>query len=283
MTEGGKLSVWDLPSGRTVRTIDVPGLQPATLLRFSDDGRLLAVAAHGLPDPATGRSGYGLKVIEWATGTVRFEVPTAALHAAAVAFAPDGRTLAVGWADGTVPLFDLDAPPFSPPAEPMPADRAWEALATGSARAGWAAVRALAARPAEAVALVRERVKPARRPADPKPGEVAALVAALDAPKFADRERAGRALVALGRQVEPAVRAAAAAGSAEARRRAEEVLAALGRPPVAVPAEARAVEVLERAGTADARALLAELAAGHPDAPLTADAKAAVARLAAGP
>jgi hypothetical protein len=66
--------------------------------------------------------------------------------------------------------------------------------------------------------------------------------------------------------------------SAEAGRRAEGLLARLswdGRDPVA----ARAVEVLERAGTAAARALLETLALGNPAARQTRDAKESVDRL----
>src|SRR5262249_7865370 len=74
------------------------------------------------------------------------------------------------------------------------------------------------------------------------------------------------------------VRALAASPSAEARRRLEKVLAHLDS--LAVPPEqlgpVRAVEVLERAATPEARELLETLARGKPDAVLTREARAAL-------
>ena len=68
--------------------------------------------------------------------------------------------------------------------------------------------------------------------------------------------------------------------SAEMRRRINELLAA---PLPALQGEAlrelRAVEILERIANADARALLAALAAGAPEARLTREAKLSRARL----
>src|SRR5205085_2720286 len=108
------------------------------------------------------------------------------------------------------------------------------------------------------------------------------LIDALDAPAFVDREAAQAELERLGSAVEPALAyAAREATSAEVRKRAGVLLGKLDRPTLAGEPlrQARAVEVLERAGTADARKVLARLAAGAPGAALTRDASAALRRL----
>jgi RNA polymerase sigma factor (sigma-70 family) len=93
---------------------------------------------------------------------------------------------------------------------------------------------------------------------------------------------AERQLGKLEELAEPALRKAAAdSASAEVRRRAETLLTKLE---TAVPAAGtvqalRAVEVLERIGTPEARQLLQTLAAGAPEALPTREAKGALERL----
>jgi hypothetical protein len=67
----------------------------------------------------------------------------------------------------------------------------------------------------------------------------------------------------------------------ETRRRVERLLAALAEPALSPKrlAALRGLEVLERSGTAEARALLKQLAEGLPDAQLTRDAKASLKRM----
>ena len=137
----------------------------------------------------------------------------------------------------------------------------------------------LADHPAEAVAVLRDRLKPAKA-ADAT--TVRALVAKLDAAEFAEREAASKALRNLGEAAVPALRQALKGElSAEQRRLVEEVLAAVTAPAVLAGdslREVRVIDVLERAATPDARKLLAELAAGNSEARLTKEAAAASAR-----
>jgi hypothetical protein len=67
----------------------------------------------------------------------------------------------------------------------------------------------------------------------------------------------------------------------EKKRRLEELLKALapGGPNPELVRPARALEVLERVGTPQARRLLRALAKGNPGARLTADAQSALKRL----
>jgi hypothetical protein len=110
------------------------------------------------------------------------------------------------------------------------------------------------------------------------------LLADLDGDSFERRKAAVKRLKELGLQAEPALRAALGEKpSAEQRRRIEEVLAAL--PPAPQPPSAeelrqlRALIVLERIGSPEARRLLEEVAKGPESALLTRQARAALACL----
>ena len=110
------------------------------------------------------------------------------------------------------------------------------------------------------------------------------LVAKLDHDKFARREEAGRELARLGPQAGPALRRALADAktSRDARSRIEALLKALDQWLVTdreTLRGLRAVWVLERIGSPEARAILKRLAGGAPEARLTKAAKSALGRL----
>src|SRR5262249_42200886 len=152
--------------------------------------------------------------------------------------------------------------------------RHWGAL-TADPPAAWEAIRTLSARPAQAVPWLSRRLSPA---AAPDPTAVKRLLAGLDAERFEDRERATKELAKLGEGAAPALREAAeGAASPEVRRRARELLDKAGESSGEQLRLVRAVEVLERCGTAEAKSLLERLAGGA-GARLTREAKAALAR-----
>jgi hypothetical protein len=104
---------------------------------------------------------------------------------------------------------------------------------------------------------------------------IAKLVEGLSAPAFADRERAVGEIEALGDTAKPGLeQAIKGALPAEGRRRVQTLLDALRSP--ALTGERlrqwRALAVLERIGSADADALLKELAGGWSESRLTRDA-----------
>ena len=101
-------------------------------------------------------------MIEWATGTPRFEWPAGGVVQAAE-FSPDGTTLAVGWHDTSVLFFDVTGAADPKPWEQSPTDppKLGAKVASAAGADGWAAVRELIARPAVAVPLLKEKVKPA--------------------------------------------------------------------------------------------------------------------------
>jgi hypothetical protein len=201
--------------------------------------------------------------------------------ASSLAVTPDGTRAVTGHIDTTALVWDLPPPPRRARAL---SDRelaaAWEDLAGGDAGNSYAAVWALADAAGDAVPFFRERLKPVRSVTDET---VNAIVRRLDSAEFAEREVAGRALRDLGDAAVPALREALKGElSAEQRQRVETVVRdadAAVLPPGGRLRAVRAVAALERVGSAEARALLAEWADGLASARLTREAKAALARM----
>jgi hypothetical protein len=196
-----------------------------------------------------------------------------------VAFAPDGRTLASGGADGSILIWDVAAHLPQPVAlTAAEVDRCWATLASADAVDAFRAMTKLAGDPA-ALAKVRGRVKPAVAVSN---DDLVKWVRDLDSGQFNVRQRAAIALGRAGRQAEAVLREAAEKGpSAEVRRQAATLLATVTSADLTGDplANVRAVELLEWWGTAEARAVLAELAKGAAGAESTRAAAAALKRL----
>jgi HEAT repeat protein len=127
--------------------------------------------------------------------------------------------------------------------------------------------------------LLQARLAPAK-PADPK--RVARLIAVLDDGQFRVREEATKELTELGDQARAVLRKALAGNpTVEAKQRLVRLLerVEIPLPPSELLRQVRAVEVLERVGTPEARELLRRLASGAPEARLTREATATLARL----
>jgi WD40 repeat protein len=270
---GRSLAVYDLSEDGDPLVLDTGQVG---LAAFSADGRYLATAG---PDD--------LRLWELAGGREVLRCPRPEpfrsvfriAFASSLAFAPDGRSLVTGLPDSTVLLWDL-APPRSPDARGLAA--LWSDLATDGPR-GHAAAWALSQAQADKViALLRERLPPARA-IDEK--RLQRLLRDLDSDEFAVRQAALRELQAVRDDVRPALRQALAGKpSPEARKQLEQLVSG---PAVVCSGEAlrgvRAVEVLERLGTPEGRQLLEELANGAAEARLTQEAKAVLRRAAQQP
>ncbi len=232
-------------------------------MAFSPDGRLLAVIDHS----------DRLTVIELATDTARLSMEAGSLHT--LAFSPcGGRLASVAW--GTAFIWDLTGREWPRHATRPPSAADWAALASRKSADAWPAMTRLVCCPAEAMALLRKRLRPA-------PGEgidddaLRRHIAALGHDDFETRERA---LSALSRCQTSRLEAAMEKESdLEIRSRLARLLERIPRPTGDALRSIRTVEVLERMRTPEARRLLRELAGGNPDARLTAEAKAALSRL----
>jgi RNA polymerase sigma factor (sigma-70 family) len=271
------LHLWELATGKERLTISCTAPRPFSHVAFAPDGRTLATA-HG--DGA-------IQLWDVDTGEELLRRTAAQAPVSCLAFAPDARSLATGHADGSILVWGLTGagkatagPARQPDARQL--ERWWADLAGDDARRAHAAIRDLAAVPEPAVRLFRDRLRPvAEGPSDRLRG----LIADLDRPEFERREAAAKQLTALGERAGPALREALHAGpSAEQRRRIRRLLDALdGAPSGEAVRPLRAVEVLERLGSGEARAVLETLATGVPGARLTRDAQASLKRLARRP
>jgi RNA polymerase sigma factor (sigma-70 family) len=269
-----RISIWETATGRQVDGLPVA----AGLVGFTPDSRGLLVAdmtGVGIWDLAT------RKRIVWHTAHAAVRSDFSNSFVSCWDVTRDGRTVATGHPDGTILLWDISDATRRPAAPDLSAadlDRHWQALAGEDATAAYTAVRELAARPEQAVPLLRDRLKPVEGN-----DAVRALIAKLDAPAFSDREAAAKELSRLGDAAVPDLKQALAGSpSAEQKERIERLLSAAdARFPESGDRlrAVRAVGVLEWIGTSEARALLRELAAGVDRARLTREAKAAAERL----
>ncbi|HZU37272.1 MAG TPA: hypothetical protein VFA18_15220, partial [Gemmataceae bacterium] len=269
------ISVRELDSEREV--VHLP-TELAPRLAFSPDGRFLVTTgpdALRLWELATGKEVAHYETGHLAAGDVES-------FAEALAFAPDGRTVATGLRDTTILLWDM-APGIARRKAAttwtdQKLDRLWTDLAGPDAarafRAGWTMTDAAD----QAVTFLKAHAQPA--PA-PDLDRLRKRIADLDSRRFATRTAAAKELAQLGDVARPALEAALKQGpSPEARRQIEALLNARPRPLSDTDLRLlRATAILERIGSPEARRLLARLAGGAPGARLTREAKAALARL----
>lgn len=274
----GNVRLWDVP--RETNLFQIPAHRDGVhSLAFSPDGKTLA----------TGGRDHVVRLWEVATGKERraFAGSPGLIHS--VAFSPDGRTLASGnHGDTTVLLWDVTGlrvngrwPGLQLPAREVEA--LWADLGSHEAARGYRAVWRLMAAPAQAVPLLRERLRP-----QPKVDKamVDRLIADLDSNRFPVREKAQQELEKLGRTAEPALqRVLNEQPSLEVRRRVEELLEKLSgwvRAPDRLQT-IRGVEVLEHIATPEARDALEKLSKQTEDGTLAQNADESLKRLARPP
>jgi hypothetical protein len=205
-----------------------------------------------------------------------------------LAFTPDGKRLASASSDTTALIWDISRL-VPAPAKARLGDaqltRLWAELLSPKAETAARAIRELVRADDQTVAYLSKYL-----PASPIPeAKIKALVAQLDSPRFAVREKASQQLLQMSILAEPIlVKAAKNPASQEASDRIEALLAKLEKMKTKGPEilsgeplrEWRAVEVLERIDTPAATCLLQRLATGTPDFVLKREACAAMQRLA---
>ena len=263
---------WDVTTGKEDESKRWRLPRPGPLA-FSSDGKRLAAAADD-----------EIRIRNLETAKEEFVFDPQADRLTSLAFTPNRKALASATINGSVTLWDtsnakpLDAP--RPPTEQLM--KAWWAeLAGNDMLVVHRSIWGLIAHPVAAVSYIGERTEPAKGPGRER---IQRWLLDLDNDRFAVREEATKELQKTGPVVVATLKKHLATKlSPEARERVEKLIDKLLVEPLPA-AEIRAsrlVEVLERIGTADARAVLERLKTGDPDATLTMQAKAALARLSA--
>jgi WD40 repeat protein len=264
--------LWDLATNKQ-RFIFEGHKDKVRSVAFSCDGRTLA----------SGSYDGSVRLWEVAGGQERLLVSGHKAGVRSVVFSPDGTCIASGSSDRTVRLAEVlglvleGKEPKSPLSE-KELEALWADLGGKDAVKGFRTVEIMTTVPEQTVSLLSTRLKPA---ASADANQVAKLISDLDSDDFDVREKAMKKLEKLGAVARPALEKAVAEGSVEVRRRAQELLDKL-KGSLATPErlqQVRAVEVLERVGTPEAKRLLETLAKGPADSELTAESKASLARL----
>ena len=313
--DNGAVQIWDTRTWREGPTFQGAGsgIWPVAV---SPDGRTVAVAQWqggtvGLYETATGQirdsfdgaggggwavgfAGDGCSALAVGAGGVtlwdlwsgkKATIKTATVLSS-VACSADGRVLVAGDANGSVHVWDIrdlrkELRAKETTLAPRKLDDHWAALADADGEKALRSVRALAAAHKQSVVLLRERIKPPMV-VQTDAAEVEKLVARLDDDDFEAREKASSELEKRGPAIAPVLRGLLTkTKSAEVRRRLTMLLNQWAKAPLTAEdlRAFRAVEVLEAAGTAEARQLLKSFADNAAESVLTREAKATLARM----
>jgi WD40 repeat protein len=281
--DGAKtLRLWEVASGKIRFHIPADKGQ-SYRFQFSPNGRYLALPVISKTEtdhPVRKGENEVVRLFDLLTGCLVHEFKEQGGRIWGLAFSPDGKLFASGGEAGNVIVWDVNEvlakkAVDSPTLTARQLDKLWEDLGGADARIAFQAVGTLALSPKDSVPFLKEHIR-AVAPADK--ARCDRLLADMESEDFELREKAARELLKLGDGIRPALRKTLAnMPSMEMRRRIELLLSELN---TSLPIrERRSVEVLEYAGTEEARGLLEELAKGVPEAPLTEEAKAGLERI----
>jgi WD40 repeat protein len=302
-----KLRLWDRATGAEVKKVDAVG---EWLLEFAADGRSFVMGGNSVRIIETATSGERLRLRPIASASALAYSPDNRLLACGcgdgrvvvfdaatgekvaqwrgrlgavegLAFSRDGRLLASGGVNGLILVWrlpDVKAAPVALKAEQ--AAGLWRTLLSSKdTSAAHRAMIELAAVPAQAIPLIGERFRDARKRLSAQ--QLAHLVAELDDDAFKVRQRAERALAEAGPDAADLLRKALANDpSPEMKRRIKGLLDRLDKSGDTEPLRAlRAIEVLERIGTKQARDALRELGRKSVSTELHEEIEASLRRL----
>jgi RNA polymerase sigma factor (sigma-70 family) len=268
------LMLWEIATGRNRLVIHESIAMRPPIARFSPDGSLLLV-----PEP------NALTFYDALTGQVLHREPGHPGITGKVFFSPSGRLLATTQQDFTVLIWktaefvDSKRPKIEALSRGDLA-AAWADLADEDGEKAYAALGKMARSPRETVPWVRERLPPAKNPAEPDSKRLDELAADLNSDNFAVRKQAAAEFEKLGEAALPFYeRVLSGKPSTEVRTSIERLKAKCQRAMTLDELRTlRALEVLEHCRTPEARRVLAELAKGWPEARLTREANAALER-----
>ena len=152
--------------------------------------------------------------------------------------------------------------------------RHWQTIGKRPAAPAWQAMLALMNDPVRAIPFLTQEFQP-----NPDWQRIPELIAELDHVEFVRRDAASEALKRLGLIAEPSLQQAAHSSSLEKSRRAKLLLSILADGDTSFLRMLRAIELLERLGTAEAIPLLERFANIKMANPLTEEAQSSLRRL----
>jgi dipeptidyl aminopeptidase/acylaminoacyl peptidase len=276
-----KVKLWEVATRQ--QRASFPGM---SVVVFSADGKTLV--SHNQDNMSSRHLPGSIKLSDVATGQKRFT-----LKATKPSFyfgALDGKTLATvnyetlqGPAEINlwhIPAGKLADNPVRPASlSPKDLDALWTTLAGDDAQKAYQAMNTLVVAPQQAIAMIKERLRPASEPDAQEMKQLDRLIDDLDSNQFAARQRAREELEKLDERAETALRKKLADKPAlEIRRQIEQLLAKIERLTPERSRALRGIEVLEHIGSSEARQVLQVLAKGS-EGSRTTEAKASLDRL----
>jgi WD40 repeat protein len=270
------IGIYESITGKEVMRLNTG---PAHLLAFSSDSRFLAV-----PDLEHVRIwdiGTGKEALKLAMPKGIVPHPTWS-PVTSLAFVPGKNQLVTGMADGTLLIWDMAQlyrePIAGPPLDAESLRRLWDTLQGDDARSAFQAQASLAASPRQSIPFMMDQLPPARSAGTKR---VEKLIADLENEEFSVRDKVAKELAKMAEQIEPLLKKAKESNpSPEVQRRIGAILNAPHAPPSGDRLRAlRAIAILERIRSVEARQVLKQLAEGDPAARDTREAKEALARI----
>ena len=264
------IRMWDIVQAKLLRGL--VGHQGAVqTMVFASRGDMLASgSSDGTVRLWKVADGEELRCFEGHQGAVRH-----------VAFSEDGKLVISSGSDNCIIVWDVASRAVVKSADPAikKMDQRWADLAHEDGMTSFKAIGEMIGLPKETVKFLETKLRPV--PAL-DPGAIQRLVDNLDSKNFNARQKATRELEKLEGQARAAMeKAFAKPPSAEVKERLKKLLDRL-EAPLSAPEDLRAVraiEVLERIGTPEARDLLGRLAKGAAGARQTREAGESLARL----
>ncbi len=271
----GPAILWDVQNGERVLRLG----EKVSAVTFSPEGQTLAI----------GEQPNG-KIRLWDLTQQKFIAELKGNRSVqSLSFAPSGKQLAfAGAANGVGEVFVWDLTTVLPKERfvrtvtKKELERLWTNLqGSNGTAAAYGAMWRLVRAEKQALAILKERLKPAKTSGLADPKQIGKWIKDLDSDRFTTRAVASAKLAKQGRSALPLVEAALEKSpSEEARDRLSKIAAKL-RTQKRSAAELRAiftVQTLENIGTTKAKSLLQNLAKGVEGAPLTQEAKKALKR-----
>ncbi|HEY7424247.1 MAG TPA: hypothetical protein VH682_08480, partial [Gemmataceae bacterium] len=273
------LALYDIDTGHEINRSDELDYNPV-------NGRLMVFSPSGKTLAWLGGDQRTVHLVERATFHERHSFVAPQGEIASLTFSADGRMLLAGNTDTTTLVWDLTGRLRDKARGDvrLPIGKLkvyWTDLATNDGPRVHRAIHELAASPKDAIPYLQTRLQPALVLDDKR---ILRLITELDSEDFKTRENATRELDTLEeRGLEFYRKALQAKPPLELRRRllalVEKYSTPWRNPSRERLRSLRTLEVLELAGTPEARQMLEALAKGAPESWLTAEAKEALDRL----